>query len=194
MKKDFYTTFEVAQMCHVSPGSVIRWVHEGKLQASLTAGGHHRIKAEDIKSFLKSLRMPIPAELGEKEQTVALIVDDEANIRSVVRVALMKYFPEMAIEEAEDGFLAGAKVTSFRPDLVILDIKLPGLDGFRVCQFIKENSELKHTKVLVITGMDPEEARDKILKLGADDFLSKPFEIEMLVEKINRLLPSLRRA
>ena len=60
-----YTTFDIARICKVSPGSVIRWIKEGKLPASFTAGGHHRVNAQDLIAFLKTLRIPIPTELNE---------------------------------------------------------------------------------------------------------------------------------
>jgi excisionase family DNA binding protein len=190
MSDKFYTTYQVAEMCNVSPGSVIRWIHEGKIKASLTAGGHHRIDREEILNLLKSLRMPIPAVLHDDSQVRVLLVDDDDTVRQLMRTIFNLYFPEVLVEEAEDGFAAGTRLLSFRPDMVVLDLRLPGLDGFRVCQYIRETPEFKHIKVLAVSGDSVLEVRDRILSVGADDFLAKPFENGELVAKIRNLLGS----
>lgn len=185
----YFSTFEVARLCQVSPGSVTRWIHEGKLAASVTAGGHHRVRADNLLRLIRSLRMPIPAELALLEQqTKILIVDDEIGIRQLLRSIINKYYPNIHIEEAEEGFPAGWKAHGFHPDLVLLDIMLPGMDGFRMCQFIRSNQELKHTKIIVITAVQEPEAREKMLKLGADDFITKPFDVDNLRQKIEAQL------
>ena len=179
-----YTTFEVARICRVSPGSVIRWIKEGKLPASITAGGHHRVQANDLMTLLKSLRMPIPAELSNNGVLRILIVDDEPGIRQMVRWLLSMDWPDALIEEAEEGFSAGWKAHGMHPDLVLLDVMIPGMDGLRVCQFIRNFQELKKTKIIAMTGLQNPDIRDKMLLAGADDFIVKPFEAETLKGKI----------
>ena len=185
----YFSTFEVAKICQVSPGSVIRWIHEGKLSASVTAGGHHRVRAENLLQLLQSLRMPIPPEIApHEEQIKVLIVDDEIGVRQLLRSIVNKYYPSVKIEEAEEGFPAGWKAHGFQPDLVLLDIMLPGMDGFRVCQLIRQNQALKHTKIIAITATQEPGAREKMMKLGADDFISKPFDVDELKQKIDAQL------
>lgn len=186
MEKEFYTTFEVAKMCHVSPGSVVRWINEGKLVTAQTAGGHNRIQAKDIVRFLKGLRMPIPEALQGKEngKLKILIVDDEASVRKFIWAALNMHFKDILVEEAEDGFAAGAKISRFSPDLILLDLRLPGMDGFRVCQFIRTDLGMKRVRIIAITGFNEEETRKKILELGANDYLVKPFNAEKLKEHV----------
>ena len=90
----FYSTFEAAKICHVSPGSMIRWIHEGKLNASVTAGGHHRISGKDLLNLIKAMRLPIPQDLKDgpevergksspanRESGKILVADDEPGIR-----------------------------------------------------------------------------------------------------------------
>ncbi len=187
MKKEFFSTFEMAEICNVSPGSISRWINEGKINTSYTPGGHHRIKREAVVGLLKTMQMPVPQQLRAGLGSVVLVVDDDPAIRSLVTSILKKSFPGIEVDTAEDGFTAGAKLGVLQPDVVILDIKLPGLDGYKVCQFIKEHSDLRHTKIVAITGLDEKESREKILQLGADDYLHKPFKVDELVEKLCRL-------
>ncbi len=190
----YFSTFDVARICHVSPGSVVRWINEGKLACSLTAGGHHRIHEKDLITLLKSLRMPLPPELTAEDKMKVLIVDDELGIRQMVRWVLQLHFPNAEVEEASEGFIAGWKAHGFCPDLVILDIMIPGMDGYRVCQFIRSFPELKNTRIIIITALNNEEVKQKVLSLGADDYLSKPFDVDSLKEKITQQLEMRKNA
>lgn len=188
---EFYSTFEVAKMCHVSPGSVTRWIREGRLPASLTVGGHHRIKKSDLLELLKNLRMPIPEEFHEREKRVSiLIVDDEPGIRQMIRWMLEQNFPGALVEEAQEGFAAGWKAHGICPQLVLLDLMIPGMDGFGVCQFIRSFPDLKNTKIIAMTALHDPQIREKMLRMGANDFLVKPFEMDVLKEKIIEQLNS----
>lgn len=193
----FFKTYEVSRICQVAQGTVIRWIKEGKLPSSSTAGGHNRIQAKDLIELLKKLNLPIPSELSSREtlneKIRVLIVDDEEEVRKMVRWKIREDFPQAEIEEAGEGFLAGWKANSFRPHLVILDLMLPGLDGFHVCGFIRQFPELKDTKIIAISAlMDPDAAK-RILELGANDFLSKPFDLDLLKKKIIFQLSRLRK-
>lgn len=186
MSEKLYSTFEVAKMCQVNPASIVRWIHEGKLKAASTAGGHFRIFSGEVARFLKTLGMPIPQVLNElSSPKKILIVDDEADVRKFLRVFIARHFPDVLIQEAEDGFHAGTSLTTFLPDLVLLDLKIPGMDGFRVCEFIRQVPELKQTRIIVITGLEDDNAKEKVLRLGADDFFRKPLDGDALKKKIS---------
>lgn len=177
-------TQEVAKMCQVAQGTVIRWIREGRLPASSTAGGHNRVRPEDLIKLLRNLRIPMPPELVADQNVRILIVDDEPEVRNMVRWTIEQNFKDVQIEEAKEGFIAGWKTHSFRPNLVVLDLMLPGLDGFGVCEFIRQFPELKETKIIAISALIDPEVEEKILALGANDFLTKPFELDVLKEKI----------
>ncbi|MBI3317313.1 MAG: response regulator [Candidatus Omnitrophica bacterium] len=197
--EQFFSTFEVAEMCHVSPGSVIRWIHEGKLKAAVTAGGHHRIQDIDLVQFLTSLRMPIPEGLSllVSQQNLplkVLIVDDEESIRRMLYWFFQQNFPEAKVDDAPDAFIAGWKAHGLKPDIVITDIVLPGVDGFRLIQILKSFPELGHTRIIAMTGFSKEGTRDNILRLGANDFLEKPFEPKVLKQKVTEQIQILNKA
>ena len=185
----FYSTFDIARICQVSPGSVIRWIHDGKLPASLTAGGHHRVYYADLVPFLKQLRIPVPSELANSEPgTRILVVDDEEGIRTLIRTIINQNFPKIVVEEAGEGFVAGWKTHGFKPHLVILDLMLPGFDGFRVCQFIRSFPELQQTKIMAMTALQETALQDRMMNLGANAFIHKPFDVETMKSKIQELI------
>lgn len=90
------TTFETAKICHVSPGSVVRWVREGKLPAFMTAGGHHRIRRSDLVVFLKKLRIPPPSEFKETTPSDHCSVVS-SNLKKIKQIqkTLRQRFPEI---------------------------------------------------------------------------------------------------
>ncbi|MBI4970877.1 MAG: response regulator [Candidatus Omnitrophica bacterium] len=177
-------TFEVAKFCHVSPGSVFRWIKEGKLQASLTAGGHHRVEVKDLIVFLKTLRISVPAEFADQEKPRMLIVDDEEEFSHMIRWNLEEEFSDILIEETRDGFHAGWQIHEFRPHLVILDLMMPGLDGFHVLEFVRAHSEFSGTKIIAMSALLAPEVKKRVLDLGANDYVGKPFDLEELKERV----------
>ena len=181
-------TQEVAKICHVAQGTVIRWIKEGRLPAAATAGGHNRILLDDVIGLLKNLRMPIPSELNPQASIRILVVDDEPGMRDMVHWMIQQHFTNVLIEEAKEGFVAGWKAHDFRPDLVLLDLMLPGLDGFHVCELIRQLPELKHTKIIAMSALNDPDVEKRILALGANVFLPKPFETGVLKEKIESQL------
>lgn len=118
-----------------------------------------------------------------------LIADDEDSIRELVRVTLEEEGYE--IHEAVDGVEALAKVEAVVPDLVILDILMPGKVGYIVCREIKSSEETKHIHVLCLSSRSNVGAIETMKMFGADDFLAKPFEPRSLREKVKQ---ALRRA
>ncbi|OVE77920.1 hypothetical protein BVX98_01595 [bacterium F11] len=182
------STYVVAKQLGVDLTTVVGWCRQGKLPSYKTPGGHRRIPLEDLVTFLKKYRMPIPVELRHLLKVRCLIVDDEVSIRTLIKKALKKFLKGVHIEEAGNGFEAGQKVSDHRPQLVILDLNLPGLNGFQVCEAIRKDHRLKKTKILAITGMNIEENKKRILSAGADSFLQKPFRLEALKESLMNLL------
>ena len=117
-----------------------------------------------------------------------LIVDDETMNRRLIRKVLTKAFPDAQIDEAADGIEAMSKIRSDGLSALVLDLQLPGVDGFKICQLVRADPALRHIKILVISGDDVEESGKRALASGADDFLSKPFEIAPLTQKLEALL------
>jgi len=188
MKRHAFGTIAIAQMCQVTPPTIIRWLEEGHLPFFTTVGGHRKVWDDDLAAFLKKRNISIPAELKYLESKKVLIVDDEDQVRKVVKRAIQKSFPEIEIYEASDGYEAGHQMALLNPTLVILDIKLPGIDGYKVCKMIRSDPRLGNTKILTISGHNVEESQKRSLKSGADDFLGKPFDMNQLKEKLERLM------
>ena len=113
-----------------------------------------------------------------------LIVDDEANLRSMLSAALRHH--GFHTTEAENGRDALEHIAADRPDLVVLDVMMPDLDGFEVCRRLRTNGD--YTPVLFLTARDDTEAKVRGLTLGGDDYLQKPFSLDELVARVEAVL------
>lgn len=188
MEKAVYTTYDISKICHVDLTTVIGWIEKGILPGYRTPGGHRRVKKEDLIEFLKKYHLPLPAEWATGEKKKILIIDDEPKILSYCLRALKKLKLESEIETADDGFSGGRKISTFLPDLVILDLRLPGVDGFELCREIRGDERLKKTKILAITAYDSPETKEKIIASGANAYLGKPFDMADLIKSVESLI------
>jgi putative two-component system response regulator len=115
-----------------------------------------------------------------------LIVDDESAARMALETLLRREGFE--VRDASDGASALAECAGFSPDLILLDILMPGMNGFEVCRRIKATPETRLTPVVLITGLSATEDRIEGINAGADDFLSKPIDINELLARTRSLL------
>jgi excisionase family DNA binding protein len=181
------TTNDVARYCQVSPVTVFRWIKSGELKAYTTPGGHHRIRQSDFRGFLIRRGMPIDeAFFSGRNSKRILVVDDEPDVLAVIARSLKRDAYEL--ETAMNGFEAGMKLADFRPDLLILDLMMPRVDGFEVCELVHSIPAYSHVKILIVTGYASEENIARALEAGADDYLEKPLNIHELQQKVEALL------
>lgn len=181
--KSIYTTHEVSRLLHVNPRSVINWIEQSLLPSYRTPGGHRRIRRDDLLAFLRKHQIPTPESLVEGKFSV-LIVDDEDEIVDIMKVYLQKQ-GGYEITSASDGISALLEVGRAKPDLLILDIMIPGVDGIEVCRRIKSDAS-NRTVIIAVSGSSEHERR--ILQAGADAFMGKPIDLEKLHFEAKRLL------
>jgi excisionase family DNA binding protein len=189
-EKSVFTTFEAAKLCHVSPLSIINWVNAGRLPAFRTPGGHRRIRRDDLARFMRENGIPLPEDLRDGSgRPRVLVVDDEAAIREVIAASLASRANQpYEVMTAADGFEAGRLVATFRPDVVLLDLRMPGLDGFQVCRTIKADPETSSTIVIGLTGYHTPETEARIVECGAVRCLAKPIEPSAVATSIDAVL------
>lgn len=115
-----------------------------------------------------------------------LIVDDEPNI--VISLEYLMKREGFRVSVARDGEEGLARIRSERPDLVVLDVMMPKLDGFQVCQQVRADAELDSVRILMLTAKGREAEMKKGLTLGANDYMAKPFSTRDLMQKVKSLL------
>ena len=185
----FLTTGQIAAACQITIPTVKRWIREGHLAAFQTAGGHFRVTEDEFRRFQAALRMPkAPEGVASLEGLPRiLIVDDDAALLDALHEAL-SWESLYKVEVAQDGYEGLIKVGSFKPNLLVLDIRMPGLNGFQVCRRVKADAALRETRILAISGHGGDNAREQILEAGADAFLEKPIDLDTLQTEVARLI------
>ena len=122
------------------------------------------------------------------QQPRILVVDDDAGVREVIADALKYDSTGYEVETAVDGVDAGLKLEQFRPDLIVLDVIMPGMGGLEVCNLIRNQRKLDATKIIILTGAPDGGKAETSLVYGADLFLQKPQPIDVLLQHIEELL------
>lgn len=174
--KDTYSTHDVAKICCVTPTTVIRWIEDGLIPAFKTVGGHRRVRREDLEKVCSERGIPFNVQTGDETGRI-LVVDDEPVVLDLVRDVVNDITHSFEVEVARDAFDAGRLVAVFRPQLIFLDLMMPGVDGFEVCTRLKRDSATAHTEIVAITGYYTEANMERILAAGAAACLKKPLDV-----------------
>lgn len=184
--KTVFTTGEAAKICKVSQQTIIRCFDNGSLKGFRVPGSRfRRIPRDQLFNFMKDNGIPTDAlEDGKKK---LLIVDDDQDLVELMSDAFERD-GRFEIRTANNGFAAGMGVKEFRPDIVVLDVMLPDINGKEVCQRVRSDKALDSVKIICISGMiEPEKVAD-LRAAGADDFLQKPFTVDRLIDRVCDLL------
>jgi excisionase family DNA binding protein len=185
--KNNYSTHDIAEIFGVTPRTVANWIDAGELAAYLTPGRHRRVLRRELKNFLLRQKMEIPPELNDKKYRPAiLVVDDDRRLAGTLKRMLEKEFSKYEIMTAADGYRAAEIIFDWEPQLVIMDIIMPGIDGCEVCARIKKRNPA--IKVIAVSGYSTAENREKMAKAGSDAFLAKPFRKRELIDEVTDLL------
>ena len=188
MIMDVLTVSEASRLCGVSLKTIANWIEQGHIKAHRTVGGHRRILREDLYSFMAEHKIPLPeAEKGNGRKRI-LIVDDDRIIVETLVLAFEEDEHGYEVISSADGFEAGMQLQHFKPDIVILDIMMPDINGYEVCKRIKSNPETQNTQVIVLSAYLEEENFRKMKTLGADACFSKPLPLPDLKREVAKLL------
>jgi len=128
-------------------------------------------------------------EMQLQEKNIILVVEDEPDVREFIRAPLEPFY---TVVEASDGQEGIAKAKDIIPDLIVSDIMMPGTDGYELCRVLKKAIDTSHIPIILLTAKASEESIIKGLETGADDYITKPFNTRMLLNRIKNLI-ELRR-
>ncbi len=184
--KTVFTTGEAAKICRVSQQTIIRCFDSGQLKGFRVPGSRfRRIPRDLLFSFMKENGIPTDALKSGKRRV--LIVDDDEDLVELIADHLERD-GRFEIRTANNGFDAGMMVKESRPDIIVLDIMLPDINGKEVCQRIRSDSTMEDVRIICISGMVEEDKVADLRDAGANDFMHKPFEVEKLIDCMCELL------
>jgi two-component system, OmpR family, response regulator RpaA len=184
--KTVFTTGEAAKICKVSQQTIIRCFDNGQLKGFRVPGSRfRRIPREALYKFMKDNGIPTDAlESGKRK---VLLVDDDADLLKLM-TDVLEEDGRFEVRVASNGFDAGMMVKEYRPDMIVLDVMLPDINGKEVCHRVRADNTLEDVRILCISGMIEEDKVQELRLSGADDFLPKPFEIDELIDRMCGLL------
>jgi excisionase family DNA binding protein len=184
--KTVFTTGEAAKICKVSQQTIIRCFDNGQLKGFRVPGSRfRRIPREALYKFMKDNGIPTDA-LESGKRKVLLVDDDTELVELMTRV--LEEDGRFEVRIAGNGFDAGMMVKEYRPDIIVLDVMLPDINGKEVCHRVRADTTLEDVRILCISGMIEEDKIQELRLSGADDFLHKPFDIEELIDRMCSLL------
>jgi excisionase family DNA binding protein len=182
----YVSTREAADLLGISLRTAQLWVESGVLLAWKTSGGHRRILRQSVDALLAERARQSGAATKKSTATGALkvvVVEDDQDLLRLIELSLSDLPRPTEVRSAKDGFAGLVLIGQFLPDLVIADLNMPGMDGFRMIQSLI-GSEFAPTKIIVSTALSP---ADIELKGGLPDsieILQKPYSLELLEEKV----------
>jgi len=199
----YLTSVEVASACGVSTRTVSNWIRDGSILAHRTVGGHGRVSVGDLRKFLVERGMPVPRDLGSAGPPASaltprpvepdrvprrrrvLVIDDDETLLDVVREFLRSSGYD--VETARHGFLAGYLAGHHRPDAILLDIMMPGLDGYEVFALMRRRAEARGIPVIACTSLKGPEVEARIRGAGFDAYVRKPIDFKSLLQLLEGL-------
>lgn len=191
---DHLSLGRVAKHCNVSRTTVYRWIIGGHLQAYALPSGHFRVKPEDLSTFCKSFGMPDLVSQGVTRQPSTtrlnvLIADDHPDVVLLLRKITERYLPDAQIHEAVNGVDTCIAVGTLQPQILLLDIMMPGMDGFAVLQELLRRPELAGAKVLVISAYEPFDRVEELARLNPQIVacVRKPVSVDALGRSLQEI-------
>ena len=173
--KAYYTSKEAAALLMVSPVTVREWARKGLLRAVSTAGGHRRFLIGQLRTFAAAhgIRLESGTAAAATGLNRVLLVDDDVVFVTYLRQIILGAKPDTQVETASDGFEAGRLTESFRPQLVILDIQMPRIDGIELCRRLRASPTTANAELVVMSSALNEENIAAVRAAGANKWLEK---------------------
>jgi excisionase family DNA binding protein len=181
-RDQFLTPTQVADRLLVAPVTVRLWASKGLLPSFTTPGGHRRFRSDDVDTFI-ALHQQRPART-EQAPTRILIIDAKEQFSHDLTVLIGRRAPGVFVDVAHDGFSAGVKCEAMRPDVVTLDLHMPGMNGCDVCGLLRSIFGRSKPRIVALTVVATEENVQRVLAAGADVCLPKTVSTETLLGEL----------
>ena len=187
MKKNkFMKTSDAAKYLGVSRSSVTNWIRNGELKAASTPGGHYLFSREQLDAFASERGMILEHRGNHSGIYRILVIDDDPSFREFVREALDVY-TGYELKEAEDGMQGALLVGTWQPDLVIVDLRMPNMNGVEFCHFLKKDTATADVKIIVASAYLSEEVRAEVNKLSVDSIMDKPVRLGTFIATVSKM-------
>ena len=181
---------QVAEICRVSKKTVLNWIYDGAMKAFATYGGHYRVWPANVKKFLDSTHMDIPFDYIDERNKSILIIDDDEAFSRMLKDAILVEMPDVIVSTTDDGYEGLVLIGELKPQLLILDIKMPKVDGFKVLELLKARRTEHDMKILVVSGYLDVGTKQLLSNTVADYSIDKLTDVSVLIKSISAILRS----
>jgi excisionase family DNA binding protein len=180
--KQNYTPNDVGSLMGVHHNTIKNWIKSKQVVAFQTVGGHYRVPRREVVRLIKNRGLPVPDEL-QGPMGLVYIVDDDEIIRRAMDDALSA---DYEVYTFNNGFEALMQIGRLKPDLLILDIYMPGIDGFAMVRKLRQDDKLGNLRVVGMSGKDV--SKEDARKAGFDEFYAKKEGLRVIVEEVKEYL------
>ncbi len=185
---------QAAKICRVSKKTVLNWIYKDALKAYTTQGGHYRIWPGDLEKLLHKAGMDIPFHYVDERQTTFLIVDDDPAYTMLLKEAISTRFENADIMTTDDGYEALLVIGERKPRVVILDLRMPKIDGLQVLELLRTRKKDNMMKIVVLSAFIDAQIRSRLKETVVDRVLEKGKDIEEILQALTELLESTQSA
>ncbi len=197
---NYYTTIEVAQMLGMAVRSVQLMVDRGDLQAWKTPGGHRRISRESLERWLQGSRSSVHEAADPARKTAGarhrlgarpprlLLIEDSTHFQNLVALLMKQKFPSVELHVASEGITGLTSFGQLQPDLLVVDIMLPGIDGASLITGLRAHSLFGQCQLVVLTGLDEDQRQPYAFALEGVPLVHKPRLVTDLPPLIEKML------
>ena len=187
--KRYWGTQRVARVLQVTPATVAAWIDQGHLKGHKTPTGRRRVESVDLMAFLRAHQMPVPSELvGGRERDVVVVVEDDISYLKALVRTLARDAPEVEVVEARTAMDGLLEIGRLKPNLVVLDYRLPDLNAVQVVERLLDPSRRLTWDVMVVTGGMPMEAEEQLRRVGVRTIVQKAQGMPVVVAAIKTAL------
>ena len=181
-RSEFLTPNEVADRLLVAPVTVRLWANRGLLPSETTPGGHRRFRVQDVDEFIARRRQI--QEQGAASPSRVLLIDDDERYTQALGTVLAARVPGLYVDAAADGFTAGIKCEALRPDVVTLDLRMPGMNGIEVCRLLRSMFGSERPRIVILSGLLSPSDIDQAREAGANSCIEKTVSTETLLREL----------
>ncbi|MBA4312031.1 MAG: hypothetical protein C0417_05325 [Chlorobiaceae bacterium] len=178
----------VAKICQVSKKTVLNWIYRDALKAFTTYGGHYRVWPGDLKEFISRAGINVPFNFVDERQTTFLVVDDDQGFSLLLKEIICSEFPDANVILTDDGYEALLLIGERKPHVVLLDLRMPKIDGFQVLDLLKARKREHTPKIIVLSGYLDSDSRQRLAGSIAEEIWEKGKSITDMREGLRKLL------
>jgi excisionase family DNA binding protein len=183
-ESEWLTLGQAARFLGVAQSTIRKWSDQGRVPAFYTPGGHRRYRRSDLERFLERSGPGGATRAGP----LILLVDDDAKVRELVRVNLE--FEGYTVREAGSAEEGMSAIEDARPDLILLDVMMPQVDGWEMLRRVQERHGVGAIPVVMFSGKVDERSQAEAEERGAQGFVGKPFDLQQLIDQTKQIVPT----